>query len=242
MCEGRFIGAYEESKKHLDVAICGRNYSTGSRGVKWILEIGFPEPYEELEQAARFWLNALPICQMVVPVQITEFPKYKCPLRFDLPDHEAVDIPRDLSLIHEDGFSLRGEFGPVMYRGYQWAGFFSEVFIETWHRNPITRQPERKEGSREYIIPFMPNIDVASGPQIRLADFLDLGPNDPQTTSLDWDEFRRDFKKAIKSLAVSRCRSWAEEHQRIRTKGVSRTGNDHDQVTRKSKDDHILAR
>lgn len=195
-----FVDEYEVSSKIPDLAISVKN-TNRIKEIKWILQVGFSETCQALQQDMRLWLNGLPTCRMAVLINVTESPKYKCPLDVDLDNHQ-ICIPQRQKEIREEDFSLQGKYGPVEYKGYQWAGRISEVTMETWVRNPVTDKLERKGG----LVQILPSTDAS--PQLRLGDFLDVGPTDPQTTSFDWDMLRENLKDEIRSLAVDRCRSW----------------------------------
>jgi hypothetical protein len=53
------------------------------------------------------------------------------------------------------------------------AGRISEVTIETWVINPANNEPQRR-GKRTQILP-----PTHESPQLRLGDFLDIGPSCP---------------------------------------------------------------
>lgn len=199
-----FAKEYQNSVKVPDIGIFMRkdddaqDDDNAQYELKWALEVGFSQEYDDLREDPRLWLIGQPTCSMAVLINITESPKYQCPLDFDLNICDKLNIPQDGSQITARDFSLRGEYGPVTFVGYQWVGQISEVFLEIWTRNPRTGLLRR---NRMSIIP----ADFVS-PQFQLADFLFI--DNPKMTSFDWDKFRTELKRCLRSQAVSRCREW----------------------------------
>jgi hypothetical protein len=202
-----FTGEYEDSVKVPDLAVNVKNIR-GKKETKLAIEIGFSQTHQQLEQAARLLLRSRPPPSMVVMVNISESPKYKCPLAFDLHNCDSRDIPRDYTKILEEDFTYEGDYGPIEYKGHQWAGRISEVTMETWVINPANNEPQRK-GKRTQILP-----PTHESPQLHLGDFLDIGPHDPQMTSFDWDILRNDLKSAIRELAEDRCLDWLRQSRK----------------------------
>ncbi len=200
----QFGGEYEGSSKVPDLGIFMTNNDTDEDELKWILEIGFSEEYNNIREDIRHWLLGS-TCSMVVLINIVETPTYRCPLDFDLDLCSKLNIPEDRSQVRKKDFSLQGEYGPVEYKGYQWVGQISEVFLEIWTCDPRTGQPRRK-GSRMSIIP--PTDD----PQFQLADFLDI--DNPQKTSFDWDGLRALLRRDLRLQGVMRCCDWIYESRK----------------------------
>jgi len=204
-----FAKEYQDSVKTPDIGIFmsesdDAQYKHNVQdGLKWALEVGFSQEYDDLREDLRLWLIGQPTCYMTVLINITESPKYQCPLDFDLDICDKFNIPQDESQITAKDFSLQGEYGPVMFKGYQWVGQISEVFLEIWTCNRRTGQL-RREGRRMSIVPKGPE-----SPRFELADFLFI--DKPQRTSFDWDEFRLKLKGCLRSYAVSRCREWLRQ-------------------------------
>jgi hypothetical protein len=202
-----FTREYEDSVKIPDLAVSVENIH-GEEEMKLAIEIGFSQTHQQLEQAALLLLRSRPPPSMVVMVNISESPKYKYPLAFDLYNRDTRNIPRDYAEILERDFIYEGDYGPIKYKGHQWAGRISEVTMETWVINPANNEPQRK-GKRTQILP-----PTHESPQLHLGDFLDIGPHDPQMTSFDWDILRNDLKKAIRQLAAGRCHAWLRQSRK----------------------------
>ncbi|KAK5444189.1 hypothetical protein LTS15_010542 [Exophiala xenobiotica] len=115
-----FTAEYEGSIKNPDIGIWMRNNNDTQNELKWTLEVGFSEKYDDLQEDVRLWLIGQPICSMAVLINITESPIYRCPLDFDLDLCDQLNIPQDKSQITEGDFSLQGEYGPVEFKGHQW--------------------------------------------------------------------------------------------------------------------------
>ena len=201
-----FDAAYQGSIKVPDLAIFVKNDDTKRRDLKWALEVGFSEQYDNLLEDIPLWLIGQPTCAMAVLLKITESPTYRCPLDFDLDMYEELNIPQNESQILEKDFSLEGEYGPVKFKGHQWAGQIS-AFLEIWTRHPGTGEPRRKRLHRMDIIPA-----TDRSLQFQLGDFLSM--NDDQETSFDWDELRTRLKDDLQSQAASRCREWLHESKK----------------------------
>lgn len=203
----RFEAEYKGSTKIPDLGIVVKNNNTQKMELKWALKVGFSEKYDDLQKNIRLWLIGQPTCTMVVLIKITESPKYRCPLDFDLDLCTELNIPQNQSEILEGDFFLQGEYGPVEFKGYQWVGQISEVFLEIWTRNPETGEPRRRTGRQTSIIP---PTDLS--PQFELAEFLDIDGS--QMTSFDWDELRGKLKDYLRSEAHLRCCMWLRESKK----------------------------
>ncbi|KIW25488.1 uncharacterized protein PV07_08654 [Cladophialophora immunda] len=211
---------YQHSVKTPDMGLLMRNQDDTRNDLKWTLEVGVSQTYPDLQADARLWLVGHPTCSMVVLINVTESPKYRCPLAVDLDLCDKLEIPRVVSQITEGDFSLDGEYGPVTHKGYQWVGEISEVFLEVWTLDPQGKEPMRREqgGGRMFLIP-----PTDASPQLELADFL--FPDQPQKTSFDWDKFRQDLKACLRSQAVERCREWLIESMDAKKLAGNPAGN-----------------
>ncbi|KIW77022.1 hypothetical protein Z517_09468 [Fonsecaea pedrosoi CBS 271.37] len=202
-----FEAEYEGSFKIPDLGISLRKNDSPERELQWVLEVGFSETYEDLQEDMRLWLTGQPTCSMAVLINITESPAYRCPLDFDLDICDELNIPRDSPRqIKEGDFSLQGEYGPVEFKGYQWVGQISEVYLETWTRNPRTGQPRRRGGRMSLLPP------ANESPQFRLSDLVPV--DDPQMTSVDWEELQTELKDCLQLQAAKRCRAWIKESRK----------------------------
>jgi hypothetical protein len=200
-----FAAEYQGSSKIPDLGIFMRN-SDDTMELKWALEVGFSEKYPDLQEDIRSWLIGQPTCSMAVLINITESPTYRCPLDFDLDICDELNMPQDPSQVREGDFSLQGEYGPVEFKGCQWVGQISEVFLEIWTRNPRTGQPRRRGGRWSLIPP------TTASPQFQLADFLFI--DDPQMTSFNWDEFRTKLRDRLRTQAAKRYREWLKSSKK----------------------------
>ena len=146
-----FAGRYSGSSKTPDLAIQFKN-ATGKREIKFILEVGFSETYQDLVEDAKLWLEGKQEVSLVVLVKFTESPSYQCPARgLDDEELERLEFPEPADIRVED-FTSAEEYGPVTYNGLQWAGKISEAFMELWKRDPDTGLAFR-EGRRRVRLP-----------------------------------------------------------------------------------------
>lgn len=129
-----FGGHYTGSNKTPDLAVQFKN-DAGNREIKFVLEVGFSETYEDLLQDAKLWLEGKHEVSVVVLVKFEETPSYQCPVRDE--DLEALEFPSE-SEINIVDFELQEEYGPVVYKGLQWVGCISTAYMEVWKRDPVT--------------------------------------------------------------------------------------------------------
>ena len=132
-----FRGEFSGSSKTPDLAVQFKN-DTGGREIKFILEVGFSETYEELVKDAQLWLEGKPEVSVVWIVKFEESPRYQCPTR-DLDDQafEQLGFPK-LEEIHDQDFTSMGRYGPVIYNGLTWVAPISTAFLEVWKRDSTT--------------------------------------------------------------------------------------------------------
>jgi hypothetical protein len=134
---------YEGSNKTPDFAVQFES-AEGDVEVKFILEVGFSETYDDLVQDAKMWLEGRRDVSMFILVKFKETPNYRCPVRdLDGEDFEQLGFPKATEL-RTSNFSLVGDYGPAMYKGLVWVGQISAAFMEIWKRDPITRLATRK--------------------------------------------------------------------------------------------------
>lgn len=119
----------------------------GDSQVKLVIEVGFAESYDDLVVDAQLWLDGMQSVCVVILTKYYEFPPFRNPVG-DLreEDIEQLQFP-DTSAIKLSAFNMQGEYGPVIYHGYTWAGRLSEAFIKVWMRNSETGLAE-KSGNR----------------------------------------------------------------------------------------------
>jgi hypothetical protein len=139
-----FEGNYAGSSKAPDLAIQFQN-DNGEREVKFVLEVGFSKTYDELIRDAKLWLEGNQEVSVVMLVKFEENPSYQCPID-DNKDLEELGFP-DMPNVKIGDFVLQREYGPVVYKGFQWVGHISAAFMEVWKRDPSTRSAV-KNGNR----------------------------------------------------------------------------------------------
>jgi hypothetical protein len=194
----RFEGRWEGSKKKPDLAIQVKN-AAGNLEVKWVLEIGFSETYNDLVDDTKLWLEGRSDVSTVILIKIKETPRYQCPISLD-DDLNQLGIPlTEVEVLFSDVI-FTGEYGPATYRGKTWVGEISEVIMEVWKRD--TNGSAKKYKEKNLL------DDTHHSIQFRLIEFLD------QRITVDLKEFRDLLKDDIKELAVDRCCTLLEEYKK----------------------------
>jgi len=205
-----FEGEYEGSEKRPDLAIEQLDAS-GEFTVKWVLEAGLTETYEQLVNDMKLWLEGKREVSMAVLIKFEENPKYRCPISRDMDDEDfkLLGIPQREKEIRARDCTLEEEYGPVTYKGFTWVGKISTVFMEVWKRDPNTGLA-RQHGGRVGLLP----PDDPSQVRFRLSDFLLVTPIEDRTITFDWGNFRHLLKVKLRTLAVSRCRAMLRARNR----------------------------
>ena len=187
-----FGGGWFGSGKRPDLGIQIKTLD-GNVELKWILETGFSETYNELLDDVRLWLEGLSEVAMVVIVKFGESPKYRCPGSFDQ-ELEDQGLSEGLAVKPKD-IILRGDYGPATYNNLVWVGNITEIFMENWIRGPNGKA--KKQGSRKDLLR---DAEV----QILPRDFLDL-PDCRGSITINLTKFRSGLKDSIRRLAAYRC-------------------------------------
>lgn len=91
----------------------------GEDQLRFILQAGVSERYEQLVEYARLWLEGHPSVSILALVKFKETPKYRCPLRpFD---NEELDIGLEDTPQMRD-FVVETNCGPVTCQSLTWVG------------------------------------------------------------------------------------------------------------------------
>ena len=90
---------------------------------------------------------------------------------------------------------MEGPLGPATYKGPQWVGEISDVFMETWVQD--VDGTAVRQGNRE---------DLLQAGQLQLSFGDILPPGYPRTITLGLDEFHALLEEEIQELAAHRCR------------------------------------
>ena len=130
-----FQGRYRRSRKTPGLAVEFPN-ANGDLDPKFILEVGFSEPYEDLAQAAKLWLEGKPQVSVVMIVNFEESPPFRCPAH-DLDEEQLLQFPDDVETERQQ-FIVHDSYGPITYRRLQWVGRFPTVYAEVWRRDAAT--------------------------------------------------------------------------------------------------------
>ena len=188
----KFSDIWSGSKKRPDLSIEVRNASRRLE-LKWVVEVGLSETYDQLVEDAQLWLEGHPTVAMVVLIKFCEVPRYRCPV-FDQ-NPEKLGIPLNLEAIDEAEVTMEGQLGPATYKGLQWVGKISEVFMEIWVKDGDGRAV--RQGNRE---------DLLQVGQFQLSFGNILPPGYPQMITLPLDHFHVLLEEKIQELAAHRCR------------------------------------
>jgi len=194
----KFGSEWAGSRKRPDFSIEVRDTS-GRLKLKWVVEAGLSETYDQLVEDVRLWLEGHPDVAMVILVKFCESPLYRCPVP-TTQNPEELGIPLDILAIDEAEVTMEGQLGPATYKGHKWVGKISEVFMETWVQDAGGRAV--RQGNRE---------DLLQAGQLQLSFGDVLPPGYPQTITLDLDEFHNGLKEEIQELAAHRCREMVSE-------------------------------
>jgi hypothetical protein len=170
--------------------------------LKWVLEVGFSETYEQLKSDAQLWLEGSSQVSMVTIAWFCETPRYRCPFPIydetgeELDPREIAGMPSDFRDIRAKDVILEGDYGPATYVGLRWVGQISEVWMETWVRDTDTHGDAMQRGNR---------VDLMHANQVELefGDFLP--PGYPQTITINLEEFRLTLQDSIREITVVRC-------------------------------------
>jgi hypothetical protein len=199
--EFNFFGdQWSGSIKEPDLGIQVRN-ADNQMELKWVLEVGFSETYEELKNDVRLWLKGSSQVATVTIVVFRETQRYHCPLPIydetgeESDPREVVGIPSDFRAIHEKDVILEGDFGPATYKGLRWTEQISEGWMETWVRD-----------MHGEVIQSSNRVDLLHANQVELefGDFLP--PSYPQTITVNLEGFRLTLRDRIQEMATARCR------------------------------------
>jgi hypothetical protein len=189
-----FGNNWSGSAKRPDMSIEVRNAASRRLELKWVVEAGLSETYDQLVEDVQLWLEGHPTVAMVVLIKFCEVPRYRCLVLFDQ-NPEELGIPLNLEAIKAAEVIMEGQLGPATYKGLQWVGKISEVFMEIWVKDGDGRAV--RQGNRE---------DLLQVGQFQLSFGNILPPGYPQTITLPLDYFHAQLEHKIREFATQRCR------------------------------------
>jgi len=209
-----FEGKYDESQKVPDLALQVTN-DTGGREVKFVVEIGLSESYEELIADAKMWLEGTRTVSLVMVIKFEETPSYECPTR-NLSDRQLAELqfpPK--TEINNEPFTLDGPNGSAVYKGLVWVDRVSGYF-EFWGRNSLsglaTCMSSRMvcyslRNARYSSLPIYNILDMKDNPDsgLWLSEFIDIDPKHDEEIVFNWDHYLLNLKGDIREMAVNRC-------------------------------------
>jgi hypothetical protein len=193
-----FTGQWSGSKKEPDfgIEVCNAD---NEMDLKWGLEAGLSELYEQLKNEVQLWLEGGSVTQVTI-VRFCETPRYCRPLPIYDETGEELDllkvpgIPSDFKAIRQKDVILEGDYGPATYKGLRWVEQISEVWMETWVRDTYGKAIQRSN-----------RIDLLHANQAEL-EFDFLPPGYLQTITINLEEFRLTLQRSIREIAASRCK------------------------------------
>jgi hypothetical protein len=200
--ENGFSGKYEDSEKTPDLAVCVQNAQERDHDLKWVLEVGFSEPYSQLVEDMKLWLEGTNSrVSTAFLAKLTEDPVYHCPVSWQ----DRSEIPLKAFEVDEDDVVTNEEcFGPAFYRGKQWVGCITEAFMEVWELNAA--------GQAEQFGDRINLLDTTrDSVQFQLRDF---GLEHDGLVSFDLNDFHHHLKESIRILAVGRCQEFIIERNK----------------------------
>jgi len=179
----------------------------GVTEVKFILEVGFTEPYSMLVQDAKKWIEGREAACIVMIVNMEENPAYKCPTR-NLCDEEFSQLGfpprREISM---ETFTLQGPYGPACYKGLQWVGRVTG-FMEIWKRDSVTKLATCMSPGRINLL----NMANTTYIHFHLKDFMNIA-SDNEHIPIDWGNYISNLGRYIKQVAADRCRRAVGDHE-----------------------------
>ncbi|KAG0638991.1 hypothetical protein HOY80DRAFT_922168 [Tuber brumale] len=194
-----FRGAYDGSEKTPHTAVEITN-AAGVVEVKFVLEVGFTETYDNLVQDAKKWIEGREAACVVMIVKMEENPVYKCPTRtFSNDEFSQLGFPPKLE-IDERTFTLEGPYGPAYYKGLRWVGGVTG-FMEIWRRDPVTKLATLMLPGRINLL----NMANTRYTHFRLQDFMDISV-DNDHIPINWADYISTLGRYIKQVAADRCR------------------------------------
>jgi hypothetical protein len=197
-----FGGQWDGSQKEPDLSIWIRN-TDNERELKWVLEVGFAESYEQLKNDVRLWLEGSSQVSMVTIAWFCEEPKYRCPVPKEIDPREVLGISKDCRDIRSRDVVVQGAYGPAFFKELQWVGEITGIYMESWVRD--AKGKPRRRGLRK-------DLKLKREVQLNFGDILP--PDFPQNVTIDLGDYHLDFVEHIRSLTVGRCADAVRRYDR----------------------------
>ncbi|CAZ85991.1 unnamed protein product [Tuber melanosporum] len=193
-----FKRGYKGSRKVPDTMVEVEN-AAGTLEVKFILEVGYTETYDDLVRDARIWLEGTDTVSAVMLVKLNEDPAYQNPTsRLTDEEFDNLEFPPSEE-VSQELFSLDEAHGPACYKGLRWVGKITSS-LEIWKRHPTSHLAIRTFGPHNHL-----NSDNTTYIYFHLCDFLDVSFEENHHIGFDWGLFHRKLGTYIRQLAVERC-------------------------------------
>ncbi|KAG0127184.1 hypothetical protein HOY82DRAFT_523576 [Tuber indicum] len=192
-----FKRGYRGSQKVPDTAVQVKN-AAGTLEVKFVLEVGHAETYDDLVWDARMWLERTDTVSAVMLVKIHEDPAYHPTSRLSDEEFDNIEFPPS-EQVSQELFSLDDAHGPACFNDLRWVGRITGS-IENWKHNPTSQLAIRMLGPHNYL-----NADDATYIYFYLCDFLDASSEENYSVGFDRGRFHRELGTFIRELAVNRC-------------------------------------
>ncbi|CUS10108.1 unnamed protein product [Tuber aestivum] len=193
-----FKRGYRGSRKVPDTMVQVEN-AAGTLEVKFILEVGYAETYDDLVRDARMWLERTDTVSTVMLVKMNEDPAYQNPTsRLTDKEFDTPEFPPS-GEVSQEHFSLDEAHGPACYKGLRWVGKITGS-IEIWKRHPTSHLAIRTFGPHNHL-----NAENTTYTYFHLSDFLDVSFEEDHHVGFDWGLFHRELGTYISELAVERA-------------------------------------
>ncbi|KAI9816334.1 MAG: hypothetical protein M1826_001869 [Phylliscum demangeonii] len=188
------------SKKIPDFEFRVRNSGAGFYTTVFVVEMGFSQSHQSLQDDVVEWFRREPALRMVVVINVVEHPKYRNPLA-------GVDAP-DV-MLRLQGVNMAEASEPiadlpwtgVLLRGLAFVGTL-DASLEIWTRGPDGR-PEM-QGTRREFIP-QPEGEAEQALEFRLAEFSSRPEARDVIVPISWHELRGEVWQGAQELAYSRA-------------------------------------
>ncbi|KAG0137884.1 hypothetical protein HOY82DRAFT_575792 [Tuber indicum] len=147
-----FKRGYKGSQKVPDTMVQVEN-AAGTLEIKFVLEVGYSETYDDLVRDARMWLEGTDTVSAVMLVKMNEDPAYQNPTsRLTDEEFDNLEFPPSEE-VSQELFSLDDAHGPACYKGLRWVGKITGS-IEIWKRHPTSHLVIRTLGPHNHYVGF----------------------------------------------------------------------------------------
>ncbi|KAI9680347.1 MAG: hypothetical protein M1829_001233 [Trizodia sp. TS-e1964] len=193
--ERAFLGPARSSFRTASFVLHLNSETSGDAGgiePRFVVEIGYNDPEQEMHEAVRLWLGYIHTVQKVFLIRIAETPKWRDPT-LDLSNEDRRSLFLDTVSSSPD---WNAEI-PKQLKQYSWINQIS-IWLEVWVRDPLTGKA-MQEGERIDLRSRSPEF-----PSVRLGELVYGGPN--PAIPLPWYDMNPRLDDMIEEMACHRCR------------------------------------